>query len=134
MTQIKLAEKYHKPLIIHCVRAYSDLVHLKKISKFSVPWIIHDFNGNQDVMKSLIKFGFHLSIGKSLLDNPAKRNLIREIPTDRLFLETDDQDTDITSAYIQTAQLLGISEETLIELIEQNFQKLFGYVKLVAKD
>jgi TatD DNase family protein len=134
LKQVRLAENCSKPLIIHCVRAYSDLVHLKKVSKFSVPWIIHGFNGNMEVMKSLIRLGFYLSIGKPLLNNPAKRNMLREIPTERLFLETDDNDMDIASAYTQTAQLLGISEEMLIELTEQNFIRLFGNDKLVTKD
>ncbi len=134
LKQVRLAEKYSKPLIIHCVRAYSDLVYLKKISKFSVPWIIHGFNGNMEVMKSLIRLGFYLSIGKSLLNNPAKRNMIREIPTDRLFLETDDNDMDIAVIYTHIAKLLEISEEMLIELLEQNFIRLFGNDKLVTKD
>ena len=39
--QVRLAEELCKPLIIHCVKAYSELIAVRKRTKSSVPWIVH---------------------------------------------------------------------------------------------
>ena len=44
--QVGLAEELRKPLIIHCVKAYSELIAVKKRTGSSVPWIIHGYNNN----------------------------------------------------------------------------------------
>ena len=39
--QVGLAEKLRKPLLIHCVRAYSELIAVKKRTGSTVSWIVH---------------------------------------------------------------------------------------------
>ena len=41
--QLVLAEKYKKPVIIHCVAAFQELIAIKKKLKLSVPMIVHVF-------------------------------------------------------------------------------------------
>ena len=132
--QIEIAGRHHKPIIIHCVRAYSDLLNLKKKMKSDIPWIIHGFNGNQTILQSLVKHGFYFSAGESLLINKTKSDIFRDIPINRLFLETDDNDVSIEKIYLFAAQILKIEVEQLIESIFTNFNFLFRDGKLVAKD
>lgn len=132
--QIELAELFYKPLIIHCVKAYNELITLKKVSKPTFPWIIHGFNGNHETLESLLQHHFYFSIGERLLKNDSKSELLRMIPRDRLFLETDDQDISIQKIYFFAAKILGIAEKELQEQIIRNFKLIFGDDKLVTKD
>ncbi|HEX2394502.1 MAG TPA: TatD family hydrolase, partial [Bacteroidales bacterium] len=44
--QLKIAEQHHKPLVIHCVRSYNEMVSYRKKSDQSLPWIFHWFNSD----------------------------------------------------------------------------------------
>ena len=62
--QIALAEKHQKPLVLHLVAAFQELIEIKNRLKISVPIIIHGFSKNEQVANELIKNGFYLSFGK----------------------------------------------------------------------
>jgi len=124
--QILIAEKYDKPLIIHCVRAYSDLLKLKKESKSGVSWIIHGYRGNLETTLSLIKYEFYFSVGEHLLRDDSKQAVFRSIPLERLFLETDESDLSIARIYSMAAQILMLDENELIQIIANNFGSVFG--------
>ena len=130
--QIQIAEKYNKSLIIHCVRASSDLLNLKKETKSNVPWIIHGYHDNQESTINLIKHGFYFSVGEQLLKDKAKHGVLRTIPRERLFLETDDREISIGQIYLLAAQILEIDEKLLTEAIFNNFKTLLGNEKLVT--
>src|SRR6218665_2297219 len=72
--QLLLAEKYKKPVILHCVAAYQEIIEIKKELKLTIPMVIHGFSKNSQVAESLIKNGFFLSFGKYLLQNPELEN------------------------------------------------------------
>jgi len=63
VAQIKIAEQLRKPLIIHCVRAFDDLIRIKKEMKISVPMIVHGYNNTQQIAEQLSKTEFYLSFG-----------------------------------------------------------------------
>ena len=126
--QIDIAVKYAKPLILHGVRTYSDLLKLKKATRTDIPWILHGFNGNQETALNLIRNGFYFSIGEALLKNEMKHELFRAIPIDRIFFETDNLEIPIQQIYFIASQLLGFEEEDLAESIFSNFKTVFGDV------
>ncbi len=122
-----IAEVVKKPLIIHCVRAFNELIRLKKEIMPSVPWIIHGFNANLTIGKELIRHGFYFSLGKALLDetsNAAK--LLPEMATDHLFLETDDSDKSIETIYRQAALLTKVDVEELRKRMVANYYTSFN--------
>lgn len=80
----RLAEKYGKPLIIHVVRRYDDLIAMKRLIKPSVPWIIHGWRGNPQLTEQLLREGFMFSVGEKF--NPAS---LEVIPAASLLIETD---------------------------------------------
>src|SRR6476659_1556692 len=47
--QLKLAQKHQKPVVIHCVAAFQEVIEIKKRLKISVPMIIHGFSKNEQV-------------------------------------------------------------------------------------
>lgn len=124
--QVQIADNHCKPLIIHCVRAYSDLLKQKKENKSGLPWIIHGYNGNLETLLSMIKHEFHFSVGERLLKDKSKHDIFRSIPIERLFLETDDSEISIAKIYSLATQILKIDEKELSEIIASNFKTIFG--------
>ncbi|MCF6177457.1 MAG: TatD family hydrolase [Victivallaceae bacterium] len=125
--QVKLAKKYHLPLIIHCVRTYSELITVAKTYSPCRSWIIHGFNGNTQQLEQLLKHDiFYFSFGPALLEQPDKFiPLLRMVPKSHLLLETDDSDTTIMDIYRQAAKLCGCSYQAIAEQMEKNWITLF---------
>lgn len=122
-----IAEKAEKPLLIHCVRAFNELIRVKKELVPSMPWIIHGFNANLSIGKELIRHGFYFSLGKALLDNTSNAaKLLPEIPNDHFFLETDDSDESIETIYRQAALLKNIEVEELKKSVTANYFRSFN--------
>ncbi len=116
--QVELAEELNKPLIFHCVKAYDELITLKKEMKISVPIIIHGFNKNQKLGLQLVGKGFWLSFGCAVLKK--NDNLVKLIQmTDHFFLETDDSESSIEEIYHAVAD---IKKCTLNELKGRIFE------------
>ena len=120
--QIYLANEIKKPLIIHCVRRFSRLIHFRKLSK--VPMIVHGFNKRKTIGDDLLKDDFYLSFGKSVLYNVNLQDFLRDFPTDKLFLETDSSDFEIKELYQKVAGLKNISLEDLSQKIRENLHNL----------
>ncbi len=53
--QIRLAESISKPVVIHCVKAFNEIISIKKRLKPSIPLIIHGFHQNKTILNDLIK-------------------------------------------------------------------------------
>ncbi len=90
-TQIELAKKYNKPLIIHIRDASSDAKELLlKHHAGEVGGVLHCFNADEQLL-SLAKEGFYFGIGGVLTFKNAKKlvNVLPKIPQEKLLIETD---------------------------------------------
>ncbi|GAA4078460.1 TatD family hydrolase [Flavobacterium cheonanense] len=123
--QIELAEKYQKPLVLHLVAAFDELIEIKKRLKINVPIVIHGFSKKEQVAKQLIDNGFYLSFGKYLLRNPDLETVFKSVPNDRFFLETDTIEETLDEVYILAAKYKNIKIEDLIEILNVNFNTVF---------
>lgn len=121
--QLFLAEKHKKAVILHCVSAFQEVIEIKKELKLTVPLIIHGFSKNIQVAESLYKNGFYLSFGKYLLRNPELSNVLKQIPTEFLFLETDMIEESIDHVYAKAQSVLDTDVQ---KLIEQNYIRVFN--------
>lgn len=123
--QLALAEKYQKPVVIHCVAAFQEIIEIKRKMNISVPMIIHGFSKNEKVARQLIDNGFYISFGKYLLKNPELESVFQSIPNDRFLLETDTIEEGIQEVYALAAKYKNIEVEELKQIIENNFQNIF---------
>ncbi len=121
--QIELANELNKPLIIHCVKRFSQLIHFQKKAK--VPMIIHGFNKRKTIGDELQKHDFYLSFGKSVLQNVNLQEFVKQFPIEKMFLETDTEDVDIKLIYQKVADLKNLKLEKLLLQIEENL-KIFN--------
>ncbi|WP_202702841.1 TatD family hydrolase [Flavobacterium sp. UGB4466] len=124
--QLALAEKYQKPVVIHCVAAFQEVIALKKKMKISVPMIVHGFSKNDQIAAQLIKEGFYISFGKYLLRNPDLKTVFQTIPKDRFFLETDTIEESIEQVYELASQYKGLTIKELQKIVSDNFNAVFG--------
>lgn len=128
LEQIKIANKIKKPLIIHCVKAFNELINCLNQSDNEVPVVIHGYNNNENIAHVLKDYGCYFSFGKALLgydSNAAKA--IKNIGRKYFFLETDDADISIKYIYKKAAELLGIEEEVLKYQLVANFETVFNF-------
>ncbi len=116
--QISLSEKYKKPLIIHCVGAFNEIIALKRKLKPTQNWVIHGFNNRYSIAKSLFENGFWLSLGSIFENKTIDYKLILELFKDRYFLETDDSTKSIKDLY-KHLNTKNMSE------FEHNFKLIF---------
>ncbi len=128
--QIKLSERIAKPLIIHAVRSYPDIISIRKETKAKQTWIIHGFQGNEQSVEQLLKHnGICLSLGDVLFKNETKtKQLLKIIPLDKLFFETDIAERNIKEVYEKAASLSGVEMDKLRNDIFNNFVKIFGQI------
>jgi TatD DNase family protein len=123
---IEIAEEHNKPLIIHAVKTFNEIITLKKESRSNIPWIIHGFNGKIQLADMLIQHGFYLSFGQALMSkNPTIHKSIAKVPYDRFFLETDDSEYRIIDIYEKAAVGLHIDLASLKRQLAINFRKVF---------
>jgi len=123
--QIALAEKYQKPLVLHLVAAFDELIEIKKRLKISVPIVIHGFSKSEQLAKQLIDNGFYLSFGKYLLRNKEMETVFKSIPNDKFFLETDTIEETLEEVYQKAALRKAISLEELQKMVEKNWKAIF---------
>ncbi|HLW42572.1 MAG TPA: TatD family hydrolase [Flavobacterium sp.] len=121
--QLILAEKYKKPVILHCVAAYQEIIRIKKELKLTIPLIIHGFSKNAQVAKSLWSNGFYLSFGKYLLLNPELSNVLKTVPVEQIFLETDTMEQTIFDVYSKAENILN---RNVKDLITENYNRVFN--------
>ncbi|PBJ15636.1 TatD family hydrolase [Flavobacterium sp. ACN6] len=124
--QLALAQKFKKPVVIHCVAAFQEVIEIKKRLKITVPMIIHGFSKNKQVAEQLIAAGFYLSFGKYLLKNPDLKTVFEYVPNDRFFLETDTMEESIEQVYELASQYKGLNIKELKTIISSNYKSVFS--------
>lgn len=86
--QLKLAEKYSTPVIIHSREATEDTINCLK--KYNITGVIHSFSGSLETAKIYIKMGFLLGInGVITFKNSKLKDIIKELNLENIIFETD---------------------------------------------
>jgi len=124
--QLALAEKYRKPVVIHCVAAFQEVIAIKKKMAISVPMVIHGFSKNKETAEQLITNGFYISFGKYLLRNLELEVVFKSIPKEHLFLETDTIEEGIAAVYALAAKYRNIEMGEMMAIINANFDTVFN--------
>jgi TatD DNase family protein len=116
--QLNIARAVQKPVIIHAVKSYSDLMPFLKKTK--VPFIFHGFTGNIQQAKEMLKYNAYFSFGKSLLEEKYQ-DVLAQIPNDRFLMETDSAKISINQIYDLAAKAKAIEVDELKSLVFNTF-------------
>jgi TatD DNase family protein len=122
LRQIKISNEVKKPMIIHCVRKFYEVISFKK--KAEQPMIIHGFNKKRKIAEDLLSNNFYLSFGKPVLYNLSLQDILKTTPLDKIFLETDNDDFNIEELYLKVSEIKEISVERLNEQIVENLHTI----------
>ncbi len=90
--QLEIAGRLARPLAIHCVRAWSDLLNvLRRSLPAKVRFMIHSYQGSREMLRDLLSLGAYISFSWKSLQRDTEESiaLMRNVPLDRLLLETD---------------------------------------------
>ncbi len=123
LKHIELANQCNKPIILHLVKTYSDILEFK--SRFKTPWIIHGFKGNETQSKNLINAGARLSFGPRLLHDESLQQVFKQTSLENIYLETDTKPLGIQSIYKKAAELKDIEINQLKVILTANFKRDF---------
>lgn len=122
LEQIRIANEIKKPIIIHCVRKFYEVISFTK--KAEQAMIIHGFNKKQKIAEDLLAHNFYLSFGKAVLYNLSLQHVLKNTPSDKFFLETDNEDFDIEELYQKVSEIKGVSLKQLNEQILENLHTI----------
>lgn len=118
--QIKLSERLQRPLVIHCVRAWSELLTLRREARAAQTWIVHGFRGKAQLAEQLLKAGIYLSFGQYF--QPDSLRLADQ--AQRLFLETDEATCPIQEIYTKASATLSKPTDILRTEIADRLAKI----------
>ena len=90
--QIALAEELQMPLFMHERDARQRFCEILTTTRKKVPAVLHCFTGTGDELRTYLDMGLHIGITGWICDERRGthlRELVKEIPVDRLMIETD---------------------------------------------
>ena len=124
-SQLAVAEQRKLPVIIHCVRAYNEVLNILK--KYNLKAVIfHSYIGSIQQTSNIIKRGYYFSISEVSLKSNKSIESLRGIPVDRIFAESDTSDIPIEVIYHKIAEIKNLDIETIAREIDINFKRIFS--------
>ena len=105
---IELAQEQDLPFVVHCRDAEEDVVRVLSncAAKNSLRGVMHSFCGSHSIAQKCLELGLHISFAGMVTfkKNAELRDVARQIPIDRLLVETD-------SPYLAPVPLRGKRNE-----------------------
>ena len=122
IADIRLSEQLKKPLIVHCVKSYQEILGIRQQQQAQMPWIFHGFRKNKALLMQILAANCFVSFGASLChENAAVTEMVLAAPIERIFLETDHQtQIPIELIYEKYAAIKGIAVSTLCAQMLKN--------------
>jgi len=124
---VALSERLGLPLVVHCARAGSDLLELRKSTRAAMPWLWHGWNGSPQQTRSILETDSVPSFGASILDVRSRgRAVLADLPPGSFLLETDESDRPIEAIEAEAASLRGVAADTLRAELHRTWSRLFA--------
>ena len=136
---LKLAEEYHKPVIIHSRDSTQDMINTLK--QYKVKGVMHCFSGSYESANEYTKMGFKLGInGIITFKNSKLKEVLEKIELKNILLETDspyitpepfrkyqNEPKYINEVAKTTANCYKTSESELAKELEKNLFEIFDF-------
>lgn len=122
--QLRLAEQLQRPVVIHCVKAFEEVMRELKGRRLRAV-VFHGFIGSPEQAARAVAAGYYLSFGERAFRSPRTIEALRRTPLDRLFAETDQSELPVEEIYRRIAAAKGSDMSRLEEAIRHNYEKIF---------
>ncbi|HEY6873000.1 MAG TPA: TatD family hydrolase [Geobacteraceae bacterium] len=139
--QLRLAVEAAVPVMIHCRRAFRDLLHILREERVErVGGVMHAFSGSPETARECVQLGLAIGVAGPATYVNAVRPLevVRQIPLEHLLLETDAPDLTpephrgasnepafLVEIARKVAEIKGVTVETVARITTRNATKLF---------
>ena len=142
IAQVELARRVNKPIIIHDRDAHAETMAILRDKARQLQGVLHCFSGDLDMALQAIEMGFYISFaGPVTFQNACGlQALVRELPLDRLLIETDcpylaphprrgqrNEPAYVRLVAAKIAALKGIPLERIARVTTENARQLFGF-------
>lgn len=118
-SQALMAEEAGKPVVIHCVRAWAELLALHRELRPSVPWVVHGFRGGAALARQLCGSGMMLSFGARF-----NAEALASVPDEFLLAETDEWTGGIESVIGCMAETRGKDYDAMCDIVAGNAARI----------
>lgn len=98
---VALSERVGKPLVLHVVKAFGQIMDLHRTMRPRQPWIVHGFRGKPELARQLVREGMYLSFGERYNEKSLKATL-----PERVLQESDECQGMIMPRFPQAADNL----------------------------
>lgn len=137
--QIELAKKLDIPVIVHDRDAHGDTLDILKSTK--PKGVVHCFSGSREMAREIIRLGMYIGLNGVVTFPNARKSLevVKEIPIERLVLETDcpylaptpvrgkrNDSSNIPYIAEKISEVLGIDAQELLDITNNNAKKLYN--------
>lgn len=125
LVQTEIALAANLPIIIHCVKAYPEILSLLK--NYQGQAILHNYYTSEVITDAFLKLpNIFFSLGKRFrLATGLNQKYAQAIPSDRIFIETDQIREPVNLAYYAVAEKLNLEKLEFSKQIETNFKQVF---------
>jgi len=142
---LQAAQLTGKPVIVHTREARADTLALLREAALPQAGVLHCFTEDWPMAKAALDLGFYISLSGivTFRNADALRDVARQVPADRLLIETDapylapipHRGKPNLPEYVRDvaeflAPLRGVDVDTLAEQTTQNFQRLFPLARV----
>jgi TatD DNase family protein len=143
---LELGKSYKKPVLIHSRYAWRDAFNLVKEAKIEKA-VFHWYTGTSSVLRDVIDHGYYLSATPAVEYHEEHRRAVKEVPLERLLLETDSPVTyrrgtefefearpaDVVRTLKGVYQLRGLDEPEIAGITTRNANELFSpYLEIIS--
>lgn len=144
--QLYLADKYKLPVIIHSRDASSDMLDILSRNKNLLQngFLMHCYSESKEQAKNYLDLGGYFAFGGVITFKNAKKDeIVKSVPKDRILAETDapymspepfrgrvNYPENVVLVYKKLAAIYGEDEESLTDIIYENFKRFLKKVSL----
>lgn len=145
--QLGIAGRLRRPVALHCLQAWGTMLQMCRDASLSGGLLLHSYGGPAELVPDFVELGAYFSISGYFFrpGKESKRDVFKEIPLDRLLIETDAPDMapplenqinqlpddsgggwnhpgNLGSVYESTASLRGLPVGELALRVRRNFE------------
>ncbi|KAI7894914.1 uncharacterized protein EV154DRAFT_497386 [Mucor mucedo] len=108
--QFDLAENTKLPMFLHNRNTGDDFYELVKANRHKFKYgVVHSFTGSLEEMKKLVELDLHIGVNGCSLKTEENLQVVKEIPEDKLMIETDAPWCDIRPTHASFAHLKNVT-------------------------
>ena len=141
--QVEIAKDANLPFVIHSREASGDMVNIvtesDKAGLLQNGFLMHCYSESKECAEIYLKYGAYFAFGGAItFKNAKKEEIIKSIPIDRVLCETDcpymapvplrgtvNEPANVRFVYEKLADIYGVAVEKLVDIVRENFHRLF---------